>query len=107
MTIPQFAKFEFVFLQPQVVGIEISLGLFLVFPQSFEYFKYLWQEWQDYKEMRLPIQIGYREPILVAVANVAQPWIWKTSGELVSAQEPSPQIGFPVGNQACIVPRLL
>ena len=43
----------------------------------------------------------------MAVANVAQPLIWKTGEEQVGTQELSPLMGFPVGNQACIAPRLL
>ena len=48
----------------------------------------------------------YRELFHVAVANVAQPLIQKTSRERVSTQELRPWIGSPVGNQACFVPRL-
>ena len=50
---------------------------------------------------------NYREPICVTVVNVVQSLIQKTSRELVGTRELSPRIGFTVGNQACIVPRLL
>ena len=51
--------------------------------------------------------IPFREPFHVAVANVAQPLIQKTGRERVGTQELSPWIGSHMGNQACIVPRLL
>ena len=48
-----------------------------------------------------------RGSFCVAMENVAQPLTQKISGEWVGTQYPSPQIGSPLGNQACIVPRLL
>ena len=48
-------------------------------------------------------ETSLQETYLSGMANVAQPLTWKTSGEQVGRQEPSPQIGSPVGNQASIV----
>ena len=41
------------------------------------------------------------------MGNVAQPLTQKTGREQDGTQDPSPQIDFPMENQACIVPRLL
>ena len=41
------------------------------------------------------------------VGNVAQPHLEKPVGSEVGGQDPHPWISSPVGNQACIVPRLL
>ena len=41
------------------------------------------------------------------VGNVAQLPLRKANGEWVGTQDPRPQTDFPVGNQACIVPRPL
>ena len=42
-----------------------------------------------------------------SVGNVAQPPLGKPVGSEVGRQDPRLWIGSPVGNQACIVPRLL
>ena len=41
------------------------------------------------------------------MGNVVQPLFGKPTGSEVGTQGPSPQIGFPMGNQACIVPALM
>ena len=40
------------------------------------------------------------------MANVAQPY-WKAHRRVVAHRTPNPQISSPLGDQACIVPRLL
>ena len=42
-----------------------------------------------------------------SVGNVAQPPLGKPVGSEVGRQDPHPWISSPVGNQACIVLRLL
>ena len=42
-----------------------------------------------------------------SVGNVAQPPLGKPVGSEVGGQDPRPWISSPVGNQACIVLRLL
>ena len=40
------------------------------------------------------------------MANVAQPYC-KAHRHMAAHRTPNPQIGSPVGNQICIIPRLL
>ena len=54
------------------------------------------------------IKVLYRGLFCMAVGNVAQPLILENpTGSKVGKQDPCSQIGSPVGNQVCIVSRLL